>query len=47
MRENAAWLLKFWGGNPYANILLMPATRHPFVHLNEISRMMPSLRKVE
>jgi hypothetical protein len=47
VRENSAWLLKFWGGNPYANILLMPATRHPFVHLNEISRMMPSLRKVE
>jgi hypothetical protein len=45
VRENSAWLLKFWGGNPYANILLMPAARHPFVHLNEISRMTPSLRK--
>jgi hypothetical protein len=41
VRENAAWLLSFWGGNPYANLLLMPATRHPFVHLNEIGRMMP------
>jgi hypothetical protein len=47
VREKAAWLLKFWGGHPAANLLLMPATRHPFVHLNEISRMMPSLRKVE
>ena len=46
VRENAAWLLTFWGGNPYANILLMPATRHPFVHLNEISRMTPFLRKI-
>jgi hypothetical protein len=45
VREKAAWLLKFWGGNPYANILLMPAARHPFVHLNEISRMTPSLKK--
>jgi len=45
VREKAAWLLKFWGGNPSANILLMPATRHPFVHLNEISRMTPSLKK--
>ncbi len=44
VRENSAWLLKFWGGNPYANILLMPAARHPFVHLNEISRMTPSLK---
>ncbi len=43
VRANAAWLLKFWGGNPYANLLLMPATRHPFVHLNEISRMTPRL----
>jgi hypothetical protein len=47
VRENSAWLLKFWGGNPSANILLMPATRHPFVHLNEISRMTPALRKVQ
>jgi hypothetical protein len=47
VRRKAAWLLKFWGGNVCANLLLMPATRHPFVHLNEISRMMPSLRKVE
>ena len=45
VRPKAEWLLKFWGGNPYANLLLMPATRHPFVHLNEISRMMSSLRK--
>ena len=47
VRPKSEWLLKFWGGNPAANLLLMPATRHPFVHLNEISRMMPSLRKVE
>jgi hypothetical protein len=46
VRENSVWLLKFWGGNPHANLLLMPATRHPFVHLNEISRMTPSLRKL-
>jgi hypothetical protein len=45
VRENSAWLLKFWGGNPHANLLLMPATRHPFVHLNEISRMMSTLRR--
>ena len=44
VREKARWLLKYWGGNPSANLLLMPATRHPFVHLNEISRMIPSLR---
>jgi hypothetical protein len=46
VREKARWLLKYWGDNPSANLLLMPATRHPFVHLNEISRMIPSLRKL-
>jgi hypothetical protein len=46
VRKNAAWLLKFWGGNPNANLLLLPAARHPFVHLNEISRMTPFLRNI-
>jgi hypothetical protein len=46
VRKTAEWLLRFWSGNPYANLLLMPATRHPFVHLNEISRMIPRLRKI-
>jgi hypothetical protein len=45
VRRKAEWLLKFWGGNPAANLLLMPAARHPFVHLNEIGRMTPTLRK--
>jgi hypothetical protein len=47
VREKARWLLKYWGGNPAANLLLMPATRHPFVHLNEISRLIPTLRRVK
>jgi hypothetical protein len=42
----ALWLLDFWGGHPAANLLLMPATRHPFVHLNEIKRLLPKLRRV-
>jgi hypothetical protein len=46
VREKARWLLKYWGGNPSANLLLMPATRHPFVHLNEINRMIPRLQRV-
>jgi hypothetical protein len=46
VRPKAAWLLKFWGGNPRANLFLMPAARHPFVHLNEISRMLPRLRRI-
>jgi hypothetical protein len=40
----SAWLLTYWGGHPRANLLLMPATRHCFVHLNEVERMRPKLK---
>ena len=46
VREQAQWLLKYWGRHPQMNLLLMPATRHAFVHLNEIGRMLPALRKL-
>lgn len=46
VREQAQWLLKYWGRHPQTNLLLMPATRHAFVHLNEIGRMLPVLRKL-
>jgi hypothetical protein len=42
----AVWLLGYWGGHPNANLLLMPATRHCFVHLNEAQRMSPKLRRL-
>jgi hypothetical protein len=44
--EQETWLLKYWGGHPSANLLLMPATRHGFVHLNEIQRMLPKLYRL-
>lgn len=35
-REQAAcWLVDFWGKKNVAGILLMPATRHHMVHINE------------
>jgi hypothetical protein len=37
--ESAGCLLKYWGGRPRSNLLLMPASRHSFVHLNEIRLM--------
>jgi hypothetical protein len=40
------WLLDYWGGHPAANLLLMPATRHSFVHLNEIHRLLPRLKRL-
>jgi hypothetical protein len=46
VREQAQWLLEYWGGHPQWNLLLMPATRHSFVHFNEIGRMLPTLRRL-
>jgi hypothetical protein len=37
--EEAAGLLEYWGGRTIAGLLLMPATRHNFVHLNEARRL--------
>jgi hypothetical protein len=45
--EKGLWLLKYWGGHPSYNLLLMPATRHCFVHFNEISRMLPKLKRLQ
>lgn len=46
VQEPALWLLDYWGGHPAANLLLMPASRHSFVHLNEIKRLLPKLKRI-
>ncbi len=33
--ENSLWLIDFWGKKTVSGILLMPATRHHFMHINE------------
>jgi hypothetical protein len=33
--EEARGVLEYWGGLTYAGLLLMPPTRHNFIHLNE------------
>lgn len=38
------WLLKYWGGRTTAGLLLMPATRHHLMHLNEITRLRKKLK---
>lgn len=38
-------LLRYWGGHPKSNLLLMPATRHPFVHWNEAERLLTKLAR--
>ncbi|MFN8488392.1 MAG: DinB family protein [Caldilineaceae bacterium] len=37
--EDAYEVKAYWGRHPKANLLLMPATRHPFTHLNEALRL--------
>jgi hypothetical protein len=39
VRKEAADLINYWGRRDIAGLCLMPATRHPFVHLNEASRL--------
>ncbi len=46
VRAQATWLLEYWGGHPKTNLLLMPATRHSFVHFNQVGRMLPTLRRL-
>jgi hypothetical protein len=41
----ARGLLDYWGGLTVAGLLLMPPTRHQFVHLNEALRMHKKLRQ--
>lgn len=45
VRQEAAGLLDYWGGHPAFNLWLMPATRHHLVHLNELLRLRPKLKK--
>jgi len=40
--DTAQDLLAYWGGLTVAGLLLMPPTRHNFIHLNEAWRIRPS-----
>lgn len=37
--EAAGYILDYWGGRTIAGLLLMPPTRHNFLHLNEALRL--------
>jgi hypothetical protein len=39
LAETASDLLDYWGGLTMAGVLLMPPTRHNFIHLNEALRI--------
>jgi len=37
--DSTRWLADYWGKKTFAGLLLMPPTRHNFVHLNEAIRI--------
>jgi hypothetical protein len=39
VRAEAGELLEYWGGLTITGLLLMPPTRHLFVHWNEAQRI--------
>ena len=41
--ESTHWLVDYWGKKTIAGLLLMPPTRHNFVHLNEAARLKKKL----
>lgn len=41
--DSTRWLTDYWGGRTIAGLLLMPPTRHCFVHLNEIAKIKQKL----
>ncbi len=43
--EGANWLIDFWGKKNVAGILLMPATRHNLVHINQSKRIKEKIQK--
>lgn len=42
--ERAAWLAEYWSGKTVGGLMLMPATRHHFVHLNKAMRIKAKLQ---
>ncbi|WP_321282360.1 hypothetical protein [Marinifilum fragile] len=43
--DGANWLIDFWGRKNVAGILLMPATRHNLVHINQSKRIKEKLQR--
>ncbi|MFD1773407.1 DinB family protein [Paenibacillus rhizophilus] len=43
--EKSDWLAKYWSGKTIGGLMLMPATRHNFVHLNKALRIKSKLQR--
>lgn len=45
VKENAGWLVDYWSKKTIVGLVLMPATRHNFVHLNKSMRIKNKIQK--
>lgn len=45
VKDTEHWLLDYWGNKTLAGLVLMPATRHNFVHLNKAMCVKEKLQK--
>ncbi|WP_342564158.1 DinB family protein [Paenibacillus sp. FSL R7-0345] len=45
VKASEQWLLDYWGGKTAAGLILMPATRHNFLHLNKTMQVKQKLQK--
>ncbi|CAM4408090.1 DinB family protein [Paenibacillus typhae] len=45
VKASEQWLLDYWGGKTAAGLVLMPATRHNFLHLNKAMKAKLKLQK--
>lgn len=45
VKPDAEWLLEYWGKKTFAGLILMPATRHNFLHLNKAIRIKQRIQK--
>ena len=43
---DAIWLLDFWGKKDVSGLLLMPISRHPFVHLFDNLKLIEKIKKM-
>ena len=45
VKKEASWLPDYWGGKTIGGLILMPATRHIFLHLNKSIRVKERMLK--
>ncbi|MEJ9219379.1 DinB family protein [Paenibacillus glucanolyticus] len=45
VKKESSWLLEYWGNKTIAGLILMPATRHIYLHLNKSIRIKQRIQK--